>query len=470
MRCLLKPVCAAESHVEWLSFDDSDIAAAAADGKMAPVDGKMAPVDGKMAPVDGDELESALEDIVIVLMVLFTTASAYTATARHADKRPQYRPPGIPTTLYDPENGKNMVRLILEGPEQYCFDTTRLKRPVLIGLIRMLVDDYGLTEDLRTKVSPEQQVIIFLHHCGHNMAYRQLRMNWQHSLRQITRYIHRVSLLLCRLALVNIRPPGGRTPQQILESDKAYPYLKGCVGALDGTYIPARLRGMDPSPFRNRKGFISQNVLAACDFDMRFTYVLPGYEGSANDGTVLRKAVAKGFAPPTSRSYYLADGGYSKNNRMLLVPYQKTRYHLREFKASKQKPATPEELFNLRHAQFRNCIERLFGITKLRWPVLRDGPHYGFNFKMQRRIVVALAALHNFMQDHGQDIDSEPYDWQQTDEDIGLTQSEGVTDFGSDSDPGMVSFRDKIAADMWRDYQRLLRARRDLQGHGSDVD
>lgn len=118
--------------------------------------------------------------------------------------------------------------------------------------------------------------------------------------------------------------------------------------------------------------------------------------------------MSKGFTVPAGK-YYLADGGYSKNNRMLLVPYQRTRYHLREFKAAKQRPETKEELFNLRHAQFRNVIERLFGIIKMRWPVLKDGPHSGFSLKQQNRFVASLAALHNFLNRYGQTLDSEPY-------------------------------------------------------------
>jgi hypothetical protein len=43
---------------------------------------------------------------------------------------------------------------------------------------------------------------------------------------------------------------------------------------------------------RTQKGLISKNVLAACDFDMRFTYILPGWKGSAADSTVL-------YSPPT---------------------------------------------------------------------------------------------------------------------------------------------------------------------------
>ena len=43
--------------------------------------------------------------------------------------------------------------------------------------------------------------------------------------------------------------------------------------------------------FRGRKSFPTQNVLAAVDFDLRFTYVLAGWEGSAHDSYVLQVPV-----------------------------------------------------------------------------------------------------------------------------------------------------------------------------------
>jgi hypothetical protein len=45
--------------------------------------------------------------------------------------------------------------------------------------------------------------------------------------------------------------------------------------------------------FRGRKNYTTQNVLAAVDFDLKFTYVLAGWEGSAHDATVLVDALAR---------------------------------------------------------------------------------------------------------------------------------------------------------------------------------
>ena len=33
--------------------------------------------------------------------------------------------------------------------------------------------------------------------------------------------------------------------------------------------------------------------MAACDFDMRFTYVLPGWEGTASDSRIIKNALVR---------------------------------------------------------------------------------------------------------------------------------------------------------------------------------
>ncbi|RZB75482.1 hypothetical protein D0Y65_034087 [Glycine soja] len=108
--------------------------------------------------------------------------------------------------------------------------------------------------------------------------------------------------------------------------------------------------------YRNRKGDVSTNVLAACGPDLRFIYVLPGWEGSAGDSRVLRDALRRQnkLEIPTGK-YFLVDAGYT-NGPGFLAPYRGTRYHLNEWIGNT--PQSYKELFNLRHASARNAIER----------------------------------------------------------------------------------------------------------------
>ncbi|RYO76328.1 hypothetical protein DL764_010297 [Monosporascus ibericus] len=58
--------------------------------------------------------------------------------------------------------------------------------------------------------------------------------------------------------------------------------------------------------------------------------------------------------------YLLGDARYATGKR-ILTPYRGIRYYIREQAQAQMKLQTPEELYNLRHAQLRNAIERAFG-------------------------------------------------------------------------------------------------------------
>ena len=135
-----------------------------------------------------------------------------------------------------------------------------------------------------------------------------------------------------------------------------------------------------------------------CDRNMKFVYVLPGWEGSSSDSRVLRDAMTRRdpFVIPHGiqlfiyilcvisigftfevliyflfvGKYYLVDAGYT-NGPGFLAPYRSTRYHLNEWMLSDSNPTNYKELFNLRHSSARNVIERTFGLFKKRWAILR---------------------------------------------------------------------------------------------------
>lgn len=45
--------------------------------------------------------------------------------------------------------------------------------------------------------------------------------------------------------------------------------------------------------FHGRKSHPTQNVMAAVDFDLRFTFVMAGWEGTAHDSLILRDALER---------------------------------------------------------------------------------------------------------------------------------------------------------------------------------
>jgi hypothetical protein len=99
-----------------------------------------------------------------------------------------------------------------------------------------------------------------------------------------------------------------------------YPFFKDCQGSIDGTHLDAFCPDDAVKRYRNRKGGVSQNILAACSQDMRFTYILSGWEGSAADGHIFEDARRSNLTVPPGK-YFLADAGFYICD-VLLVPYR----------------------------------------------------------------------------------------------------------------------------------------------------
>ncbi|KAL0435938.1 UNVERIFIED_CONTAM: hypothetical protein Sradi_0301700 [Sesamum radiatum] len=178
---------------------------------------------------------------------------------------------------------------------------------------------------------------------------------------------------------------------------------RDCVGAMDGSLVPAWVPRADGIRYRSRKGGLAQNVLAICDFDMNFTYVYAGWEGSAADARVLDHAVSHDptFPFPPIGKYYLVDAGFT-NYQCFLAPYRGTRYHLPEWRGQGRRYGTPQDMFNHAHSRLRNVIERCFGVLKKRFPILQWGmPSYLLNHQVD--IVIACCTLHNFIRKFSND-------------------------------------------------------------------
>ena len=116
---------------------------------------------------------------------------------------------------------------------------------------------------------------------------------------------------------------------KIHNNPKFWPYFKDALGALDGSHIHSSPPAIDRSSYRNRKGFLSQNCLFGCSFNLQFVFAYTGWEGSATDAWVYESALQDGLNIPQGK-YYLADAGFPSCEE-LLIPYRKVRYHLAEW-------------------------------------------------------------------------------------------------------------------------------------------
>jgi hypothetical protein len=119
------------------------------------------------------------------------------------------------------------------------------------------------------------------------------------------------------------------------------------------------------------------------------------------------------------------------------------------------RPKNSKELFNLRHASLRNAIERIFGVLKKRFPILKR--QMEFDYDKQVALIMALCCLHNFIRLEGDGMDDK------FDKDTNAVIEERAErmrthvkhkDISKQEQVKARNLRDKIADDMWRQYSK----------------
>ena len=66
-----------------------------------------------------------------------------------------------------------------------------------------------------------------------------------------------------------------------------------CLGAIYGSHARVKVARPDAPRFLGRKDWPTENIFAGCDFDMKFTYVLADWEGTAFDSRILKDALVR---------------------------------------------------------------------------------------------------------------------------------------------------------------------------------
>ena len=118
-------------------------------------------------------------------------------------------------------------------------------------------------------------------------------------------------------------------------------------------------------------------------------------------------------------------------------------------------PANKEELFNLRHSQLRNVIERIFGVIKKEFAMASQACNYPM--RTQAQIIPALCLLRNFILVH------DPDDFNESDiTSMALVNGSQANQNGEvfigtgvsrAESTRAAAYRDTIATDMWASYQ-----------------
>ncbi|KAI7952036.1 hypothetical protein MJO28_007720 [Puccinia striiformis f. sp. tritici] len=193
---------------------------------------------------------------------------------------------------------------------------------------------------------------------------------------------------------------------------------------------------------------------------MEFTFVMPGWEGSAHDGRLWDRARLSSLKIPPGK--WLLGGAGFPLSESCLVPYQATKYHLKDWDVpGGKKPQKYKELFNLQHASAWNVIEQIFGVIKRRFEVIDSGCYY--DISIQVKVIIVMAFIHNFIRV------TDPTDIISSDQESILPDAcqPATIEYRELHHQGIdcrdstraTKLRDEIAKKMWSDYKHLIRYR-----------
>ena len=136
---------------------------------------------------------------------------------------------------------------------------------------------------------------MFLWILGAPQSIRQADNRFERSTETISRKFDEVLKSVMKLAVDIIKPRDTefQTVHSRLQAPRFSPYFDNCIGAIDGTHVPVVVPSSKVVQYIGRHGYSTQNVLAICDFDMRFTFAVAGRPGSVHDMRVFNDAISK---------------------------------------------------------------------------------------------------------------------------------------------------------------------------------
>lgn len=194
-------------------------------------------------------------------------------------------------------SGHQFTLELLEGNDRQCIELLRMSRDSFVRLCSHFKVKGWLKDSKH--ISVEEKMAMFLMMLGHNQRYVVIKRRFQHSKQTIHKYFYEVLNAMMTFANEMIVPttfsPNPNIPGHHKRLRRIF---KGAVGALDGTLVHAVIPPDEQHLYRGRgKGDCYQNVLAVCDFNMIFTFVVAGWEGVAHDSRILSEALADPDTP-----------------------------------------------------------------------------------------------------------------------------------------------------------------------------
>ncbi|KAF5476725.1 hypothetical protein F2P56_003435 [Juglans regia] len=178
--------------------------------------------------------------------------------------------------------GRDYIVAILNGHPKNCWNLFRMEIYAFEALCNTLRANEYLAST--REVFVEEALAMFAYILAHAQVQRITGDRFQHSTETVNRHVYAVMLALCNLAPDVIAPT---------HTTGVAPYIQEATNA-----------------YLSRHQQVSQNVLAACDFDMKFTFICASWEGTAHDARLFMDALSRpgiNFPLPPEGYYYLVD-------------------------------------------------------------------------------------------------------------------------------------------------------------------
>nr|CAH66340.1 OSIGBa0097I24.8 [Oryza sativa] len=250
--------------------------------------------DVRLQPVDTKD-EDSDKEFGRVMMEYFMDDYASTAflygtlhLAKHIDKyynQSEYRDVSTTMSALEWVEKKHADR-------KRCYNMFRMTSDMFYSLHDLLVDKFELKSSMKSKSI--EALGLFLWMAGAPQSVRQVEDRFERSLATVHNMFHKVLASLLKLAADIIKPrdPQFATLHSRLRYLRFYPYFNDCIGAIDGTHIPMQVSKDHLVQHICRHHITTQNVMACCDFDMIFTFVLAGWPGFVHDMRVFNDAMS----------------------------------------------------------------------------------------------------------------------------------------------------------------------------------
>lgn len=183
-----------------------------------------------------------------------------------AERHPRYS---------SPQNHGESVQNMLQSAERFQ-EILRLD----IDSFRKLVSEIKKHMKDGRAVKVEEKCIIGLHWLSTSHVHRQQANLFNRGVATVKR-AREEFIKAVIMEFKNGFEPGEwirrADPNAVMETGRPYArWFSGCIGAMDGTHVAIRVPDEYQQRYRNRKGYISTNVMAVCDFRMRITFIHPG--------------------------------------------------------------------------------------------------------------------------------------------------------------------------------------------------